>query len=140
MVDRYHQRELRKLPSLPLDPLRLFPGHQDRKGVQSGYASENVRPGCVEWTVSVYRAIVMGKLSHYLSLSSNSFASTALDWGISSLWRFRSLVLLARPSCANMNQRRSIPKLYNALFTLFWHQLEPAFDFHVHEAFRKERH
>ena len=71
----------------------------------------------------------MRKLSLYLSLSSNSFTSTALDWGISSLQRFRFLVLLARPSCANSNQRRSIPKLYNAFFTLFGVNLSHPFIF-----------
>ena len=38
-----------------------------------------------------------------------------------------------------MDEERSLPKLHNALFTLFRRQFEPAFDFHVHKAFPKEQ-
>lgn len=57
---------------------------------------------------------LLERIPPYFSLFSSALASTALDWAISSRWRTRSLVLLVRSSRADMNPRRSIPKLYTA--------------------------
>lgn len=115
----------------------LFRVIRVERGRNWGTRARTFDPSIFHGYISAY-SDCYEKPESYSSLFSNSFASIALNWAISSLWRTRSLMLLARPSCADMNRGRSILKLYNALFALFWRQLEPAFYLHIHEAFQND--